>query len=135
MLSQDTRVRDICTTILMYLKISPGSLGFDYMRQAIILCYHDKSLIQFVTKKLYPQVGEYFHVKANIVERSIRTAINKAYECGGLLGLNDFYNVIVYTNKFKYTNSELISIIVEKIRIDIMKEEFYSDPKNNDEED
>ncbi len=131
---KDTRVRDLCTTILMCLKISPGSLGFDYMRQAVILCYNDKTLIQYVTKKLYPQVGEYFHVTAGIVERAIRTAINKAYECGGLLGLNDFYDTIVFTNKFKYTNSELISIIVEKIRLEIMREEIYGDLKINNEE-
>lgn len=124
MLTEEVRVRDLCTTILMCLKINPGSLGFDYMRQAIILCYNDRSLLKLITKKLYPQVANIFNVKANIVERSIRAAIDKAYSCGGLLGLNDFYNVIVYTNKFKFTNSELIAIIVEKIRIDIMKEKF-----------
>lgn len=134
MLTEDIIVRDKCTTMLMNLKISPGSLGFDYIRQAVLLCYKDMSLIKYVTKRLYPKVAEIFNVKANIVERSIRSAINKAYLCGGLLGVNDFYNVIIYTNKFKYTNSELISIIAEKLRLEMLKEKILCENQNIAEE-
>lgn len=110
------------TNILLELKIQPGMHGFDYLRKSIELCLQDGNLVNHITTKLYPRVAEYFNVKPSIIERCIRNAINYSYKIKGLLGLNNIYDTIIYKNDFKPSNSELISIVVEKIRIDLLKE-------------
>lgn len=112
--------KDEITSILMDLKIHPKMSGFDYIREAVKLCLKEPELLSNMTTKLYPKLSEKFNVKVSIIERCIRFAINNAYDNGGLLNLNKFYNVIVYTNEFKYPSSELIAIITEKVRLDLL---------------
>lgn len=124
MTEEEINIYEKATNMLLELKIQPELVGFDYLRKAIVLCVEDMSLISTITSKLYPMVGEYFNVNASIVERCIRNAIEQSYKNGGLLGINNFYDTIIYTNDYKFANSELIAIIVEKIQIDRLKEEF-----------
>ncbi len=122
----EEKIYEQATNILLELKIQPEMLGFDYLRKSIELCVLDEDLINNITTKLYPMVGKYFSVKSSIIERCIRNAINQSYKSKGLLGLNNVYNTIIYKNDYKPSNSELISIIVEKIKLDLLKDNLNS---------
>lgn len=65
-------------SLLLSLDISTKHNGFDYLREAIILMAKDPS--QSVTKMLYPEVARSFGCHKENVERSIRTALDKAWE-------------------------------------------------------
>lgn len=122
MCENEVIIYEKATNMLLGLKIQPGMHGFDYLRKSIELCLQDGSLINNITTKLYPLVAKSFNVKPSIIERCIRNAINHSFKVKGLLGLNNLYDTIIYKNDFKPSNSELISIVVEKIRIELLKE-------------
>ena len=116
-----TRIFKRCTDILLSLKIQPDVLGFDYLRRAIMFCLENQDLLENITGSLYPCLAKYFGVRSTIIERCMRDAVNTAFVKGGLLGLNNLYNKVIYRNDFRPSSSELIAIIVEKIRIEIIK--------------
>lgn len=111
------------TDYLMKLGFNVGSIGFDYLKEAIDYCIDDESLLDGITTRLYPKVAERFGVKPTVVERGIRGIIGRTYESGGLLEINTLYNKIIYNNDIKFSNSEFIALMVYRIRLDLAKME------------
>ena len=74
------------TDMLLSFKVKPDNVGFDYLRTGIMLCYEDNNLKNNITKGLYPQVANIHKTKSDTVERGMRTAIDNAFNNGGLLG-------------------------------------------------
>ncbi len=66
------------TGLLLSLDISTKHNGFAYLRESILLMAKDPS--QSVTKILYPEVARICGCHKDNVERSIRTALDKAWE-------------------------------------------------------
>ena len=66
------------SALLLSLDISTKHNGFAYLREAILLMAKDPS--QSVTKVLYPEVAHICGCNKDNVERSIRTALDKAWE-------------------------------------------------------
>ncbi len=102
------------TEILLKLGLQPKMKGFEYLRSAV--------LIQFSCRKghlleIYKKVGEMYNAKSESVEKGIRSAVKYAYDIGGLLSVNEYYGKVIYTNKKKFTNLELISIICEIVNL------------------
>lgn len=64
--------------LLLSLNLSTKHNGFAYLREAILLMAKDPS--QSVTKVLYPSVAHSFQCQKENVERSIRTALDRAWE-------------------------------------------------------
>lgn len=110
-----------CTDILLNLKIQPDVLGFNFLRSAILICLDDRTLLENITGALYPRLAKLYAVKASIIERCMRDAVNNAFVKGGLLGLNNLYDKVIYKNDFRPSSTELIAIIVEKLRIEKIK--------------
>ena len=114
---------ELCTKLLINMGITPDKLGFEYLRKAILLTIDDHTYLQKITKKLYPDIASFYGVKSRDVERCIRFSIELAYNNGGLLEINNFYNAVVYKNDYKPTNSELIAIIADKIAFEMRKKD------------
>ena len=66
------------TDVLLSLCLSTKHNGFSYLREAILLMAKDPA--QSVTKILYPEVARICDCNKENVERSIRTALDKAWE-------------------------------------------------------
>lgn len=66
------------SNLLLSLNISTKHNGFAYLREAVLLMAKDPS--QSVTKMLYPEVAHICGCHKENVERSIRTALDKAWE-------------------------------------------------------
>ena len=66
------------TTLLLSLDISTKHNGFAYLRESILLMAKDPA--QSVTKVLYPEVARICGCNKDNVERSIRTALDRAWE-------------------------------------------------------
>lgn len=85
--------------------ISEHLSGYKYLKYAINECYKNPSLLKSVTKELYPQVANTFDSTIDRVERSIRNAIEQAYNQNNLNSVFDK----------KPTNSSFIKYILDKI--------------------
>lgn len=65
-------------SLLLSLDISTKHNGFAYLREGIVLMAKDPS--QSVTKMLYPEIARICGCNKDNVERSIRTALDRAWE-------------------------------------------------------
>ncbi|MBQ8249107.1 MAG: sporulation initiation factor Spo0A C-terminal domain-containing protein [Clostridia bacterium] len=81
--SVDTPLGIRVTDILLRLGISASSYGYEYLRCAIILAYHDPELTVYATKTLYPTVTRLCHAASvGSVERNCRRAVERAIYAG-----------------------------------------------------
>ena len=76
-----------------------------------------RSLLESVTKLLYPTVASIYETTSSRVERAIRHAIEIAWDRGNIDTLNSFFGYTVDTGKGKPTNSEFIALITDKLRL------------------
>lgn len=70
----------VTTAVLLELGVSAKYAGFDYAVKAILLYLEDPT--RMLTKDVYPTISKMYKppAKAYQVERSMRTAINEAWE-------------------------------------------------------
>ena len=66
------------TNLLLALDLSTKHNGFSYLRESVLLMAKDPA--QSVTKVLYPEVARICGCSKENVERSIRTALDRAWE-------------------------------------------------------
>ncbi len=94
--------------------------GYQYLRESIIMAVNDSDTINSITKVLYPAVAKGFQTTPSRVERAIRHAIEVAWDRGDVEVLNSFFGYTVSHIKGKPTNGEFISMIADKIRLDMV---------------
>ncbi len=92
--------------------------GYQYVREAIIIAVQDISVINAVTKVLYPEVAKRYNTTPSRVERAVRHAIETAWDRGDLETLQSYFGYTVSNAKGKPTNSEFIAMIADRIRLE-----------------
>lgn len=97
------------TELLLSLGFSTKHNGFAYLREAILLIAKNPS--QSVTKVLYPAVAHIFGCQKENVERSIRTALDSAWERGDRQLWNRYFPDAAY----RPSNAVFISRIAEAL--------------------
>lgn len=93
--------------------------GYQYLREAIIMVSSDLTLLSAITKILYPTIAKKFGSTSSRVERAIRHAIEVAWDRGDIEVLQGIFGYTISTSKGKPTNSEFISILADKLRLEI----------------
>ena len=76
------------------------------------------TVINAVTKVLYPAVAKKYGTTASRVERAIRHAIEVAWDRGDLETLQKYFGYTVSNTKGKPTNSEFIAMIADRISLE-----------------
>jgi len=102
------------STLLYKLGIPSSVKGYKYVKSALKKCTIDISLLDGITKQLYPEIAKEFKTTANSVEHAIRNLIkhsceNTHTELFSLLFGNDLQKNL--------TNTEFISTISNNLRI------------------
>lgn len=92
--------------------------GYQYLRDAVLMTIKEPSLINEVTKKLYPMIAEHYQTTAHRVERAMRFAIESAWNKGDVDTLHKLFGYCVDDRKGKPTNASFIAIIADKIRLE-----------------
>ena len=113
----DSAQERLVTSIIHEIGVPAHIKGYQYVREAIILTIKDVSMINAVTKELYPAVAKRYNTTASCVERSIRHAIEVAWGRGDLDALQRFFGYTVSNSKGKPTNSEFIAMIADHLSI------------------
>lgn len=93
--------------------------GYQYLRDAIILTVNDMEVINAITKILYPAIAKKYRTTSSRVERAIRHAIEVAWDRGDIETLQGFFGYTISNTKGKPTNSEFISMIADRLRLQI----------------
>ena len=112
-------LQDYVTRLLHEVGMPAHINGYYYIRDAIIMVLEDRDILKSITKVLYPELAKKNKTTASRVERAIRHAIEVAWTRGDVNVLNSIFGYTVMSSKGKPTNGEFISMLTERIRIDL----------------
>lgn len=115
--SGEQDLETIVTEYMRELGIPAHIQGYQYIRTAIMTVVEDRSILNFITKRLYPKIAEQYSTTANRAERAIRHAIEVAWNRGNIEAINKVFGYSIQSGKVKPTNSEFIATIVDRIRV------------------
>ena len=101
--------------IFISIGIPPHIKGYGYLREGIKMAVEEPSIINNVTKQLYPKIAEKFTTTASKVERAIRHSIEVAWNRQRVDAINAVFGVRVYIGTDKPTNSEFIALVADKL--------------------
>lgn len=115
----DTQLEIHITDIIHQIGVPAHIKGYHYLREGIMMTVKDSSMINSVTKILYPTIAKKYGTTSSRVERAIRHAIEVAWDRGDIDTLNAYFGFTIQNNRGKPTNSEFIAMISDKIRLNL----------------
>lgn len=105
------------TEVIHQIGVPAHTKGYQYLRDAIMMAVHDMEAVGAITKILYPSIAKKYRTTSSRVERAIRHAIEVAWDRGDLETLQSYFGYTVSGIKGKPTNSEFISMIADRLRL------------------
>jgi len=107
-------------SIIHQLCIPPDFKGHTYLREAVMMAVTDPTIINEITKKLYPQIAQKYGTTGGRVERAMRFAIETAWNRGSFDYLQSFFGYLVDERKGKPTNASFIAKVADQIRLELL---------------
>lgn len=107
------------TEVIHQIGVPAHIKGYQYLRDAIMMAINNNEVVNAVTKILYPTVAKNYNTTSSRVERAIRHAIEVAWDRGDIEVLQSYFGYTVSNIKGKPTNSEFISMIADKLRLQL----------------
>ena len=117
--SREANIEAMVTSMIHEIGVPAHIKGYQYLREAIIMTIHDMEAINAITKILYPTVAKKFKTTSSRVERAIRHAIEVAWDRGDVDTLQEYFGFTVSGAKGKPTNSEFISMVADRLRLEL----------------
>ena len=105
------------TELLHELGVPAHIRGYQYLRYAIELVIKDITILNSITKSLYPEIAIKFDTTPNRVERAIRHAIETSWERSELDVINRLFRYTIRNDRGKPTNSEFIALLADNLRL------------------
>lgn len=105
------------TEVIHQIGVPAHIKGYQYLREAIMMAVEDMDAVSAITKVLYPSIAKKFRTTSSRVERAIRHAIEVAWDRGDIETLQSYFGYTVSGVKGKPTNSEFISMIADRLRL------------------
>lgn len=93
--------------------------GYLYLKEAITMVVQDSTLLDRVTKGLYPDIAKRYHTSSEQVERAIRHAIEATWTRGNLQAIHQIFAYSVNRNRGKPTNSSFIARLADQVRMQV----------------
>lgn len=107
----------LVTDIIHQIGVPAHIKGYHYLRFSIVEAVQEPTVLDAMTKQLYPRVAQEFLTTPSRVERAIRHAIEVAWGRGDIDTLHYYFGSTVLMSRGKPTNSEFIAMISDKIRV------------------
>lgn len=107
------------SSIFLSIGIPAHIKGYQFMRTAVKMVMEDISLINAITKALYPAIARKYSTSSSKVERAIRHAIEVAWSRGRIENINTMFGYQIYTHQEKPTNGEFIALIADKLSMEM----------------
>lgn len=112
-------IDDKLSKIFISVGIPPHIKGYAFLREGIKMVVKQPEIINNITKRLYPMIGDKFDTTPSKVERAIRHAIEVSWAKGRIDTINNLFGVSVFMGE-KPTNGEFIALIADKMLLDGM---------------
>jgi len=116
---EDYELERYITEVMLDMGVPAHLKGYHYLREAILLSGRDMELVGSVTKLLYPAIAKHFKTTDQKVERAIRNAIEVSWTRGNAESFEEVFGYSVLQGRSRPTNSEYISRIADKMRLDM----------------
>ncbi len=113
-----TSLDEKISKIFINVGIPPHIKGYVFLREGVKMAVEDPMIINNITKKLYPKIGEKFDTTPSKVERAIRHAIEVAWNRGRIESINSILGVRAYVGAEKPTNGEFIALVADKMLLE-----------------
>lgn len=104
--------------IFINVGIPPHIKGYCFLREGVKMAVEEPDVINNITKKLYPSIGEKYQTSASKVERAIRHAIEVAWNRGRIDNINNILGVRAFMGSEKPTNGEFIALVADKMLLE-----------------
>jgi len=91
--------------------------GYFYLRESIDKIYREIGLMGSITKTVYPDIAKKYKTTSSRVEKAIRYAIEIAWNRGNAYTISKIFGHTIGMNKSKPTNSEFITMIADRLRL------------------
>ena len=114
---QGKPLETLVTDIIHQIGVPAHIKGYHYLRFSIVEAVQEPTILDAVTKQLYPRVAEQYLTTPSRVERAIRHAIEVAWSRGNIETLHYYFGSTVLLSRGKPTNSEFIALVADKIRV------------------
>lgn len=95
--------------------VMPHLQGCAYLRESVRRCIADGSSLKGITKILYPDVAKAFNTTPGCVERSMRNAIEFAWDHGDAKARDAYYGEWAKKLSKRPTNSQFIAVAAELV--------------------
>lgn len=95
--------------------ISPAILGYKYITEAVKMAVEDDTVLDCITRRLYPDIAKKFATTPGRVERMIRYAAELSYENMPLVMRDVIFSNTICGYRGKPTNSEFIATLAEVV--------------------
>ncbi len=113
-----TALEEKISKIFINVGIPPHIKGYNFLREGVKMAVEDPEIINNITKRLYPSIGEKYKTTASKVERAIRHAIEVAWARGRIETINSILGVRAYVGQEKPTNGEFIALVADKMLLE-----------------
>lgn len=111
------------TELLWEIGIPVHVRGYRYLVDAVNYSIAQPKACINLSHTLYPLIARQYQTNPSCVERSIRHAIDMAWKRGNLAAVNGVFGRCLNLTYDKPTNSEMIALLSEKIRIRMYDEQ------------
>ncbi len=109
-------IEDFVVNILHKLGFGSNLKGYIYLKTAIVMSILDESLLDSITKRLYPEIAKEFKTTTYNVERAIRHAIEVSKAKEDEQAFTDIFGDFP-AKMVKITNGKFIYLVVEKYHL------------------
>lgn len=116
---QGKSLEQYVTSVIHEIGVPAHIKGYQYLRDAIIMCVNDMDLLNSITKALYPSIAKKYVTTPSRVERALRHAIEVAWSRGKMDTIYSLFGYMINSGKGKPTNSEFVALIADKIRLEL----------------
>ncbi len=116
--SSDKTLDERISNIFVSVGIPAHIKGYQFLREGIKLAVDNPTIINAITKSLYPTIAKRFGTTSSKVERAIRHAIEVAWNRGKIENINNIFGVKVYSSAEKPTNGEFIALLADKMLLE-----------------
>lgn len=109
----------LVTDLMIRLGLKTSLKGYGYIRRAIIMALEDVTILNSITKGLYPALAEEAGSTSQRVERAIRHSVEVLFDTkSNREFLDEIFGYTINSEKGKPSNSEFLFLLVDRIRQD-----------------
>ena len=114
---QGKSLEQYVTSVIHEIGVPAHIKGYQYLRDAIIMCVNDMDLLNSITKALYPSIAKKYITTPSRVERALRHAIEVAWSRGKMDTIYSLFGYTINSGKGKPTKFQnFVALIADKIR-------------------